>query len=162
MPFRRRQARAVTAQSLLDAAYDERLRALERIRTASAGVHASRARLESSRRTWAAAVAKYETEAREALAAGDEDGAREAAARCVPLDADIAAADEQLQRFHESEEGLAAARDVVADQLNALRRRRETTRGLKASHAALEAVRADLEALNQALQPVEQDIERQS
>lgn len=154
MRFRRKPPPAVTPQSLLDAAYDERLLSLERIRAASAVVHASRARLEASRRAWLASVERHENEARAALAAGDEGKARAAAARCVPIDADIGAADAALVQFQETENDLGSARDIVAQQLNALRRRRDALRGARATGAALAAVQADLATLDRAFEPV--------
>jgi phage shock protein A len=162
MRFRRKPPPAVTPLSLLDSAYDDRLRALERIRAASAAVHASRARLEASRRSWVASVERHESDAREALATGDEAQARSAAARCVPLDADIQAADEQLARFQDTEDDLAVARDIVAQQLNALRRRREAKRGMRSTAAALAAIRTDLAALDQGFEPVARVIEQQN
>lgn len=162
MRFHRHRPPVATPLSLLDAAYEARLGALERIRAASAAVHASRARLEASRHSWAASVERHERDAREALAAADEVKARSAAARCVPIDADIKAADEQLARFRDTEHDLAVARDVVAEQLDALRRRREASRGVRTTEAALDAVRAELVALDQGFEGVQRAIEQQS
>jgi phage shock protein A len=159
--FRRSQPPVVTPASVLDEAYDARLRALERIRAASGAVHASRARLESSVRSSAAALERLEAQARTALAAGDEDTARAVAARCVPIDADIAEATEQIQRYQETERNLETMRELVAEQLTSLRKRRETLRGSAAGAAALDRVRSDVAALAADFGPVEQELAKQ-
>lgn len=145
----------MTALDLLDAAYDERLRALERIRAAAASLHASRARLESASRTWIAAVKRHEQRAREALAAGDETAARVAAAACVPIDGDIEAAAVQRERYLATERTLAAARDIVTGQLDSVRRRRESLGGVQSGAAAMDRLRAELAALATEYEPVE-------
>lgn len=157
--LRRRRVRDTTAVQLLDEAYDARLRALERIRAAAGSVHASRARLESSLRSSRAALERHEQQARDALAAGDEHAARAAAARCVPIDADIAATGEELRKYRATEDNLATMRSVVAEQLNSLRKRREAARGSVASAEALEVIRAELAQLGAQFSTVEHELD---
>lgn len=156
--LRRRRTQSVAPAQLLDAAYAERLRALERIRRASDGVHATRARLESSLRSSLVALQRLEHQAREALGDGDEEAARSIAARCVPLDAEIAAANEQLGRYRATEGDLESMRQLVAEQLNSIRKRRESLRGARATEQALDSVRADLAALAAEFASVEREL----
>ena len=147
MRLGRKRVPVVTPQALLDAAYAERVRATESIRIAADAVHASRARLEAARRTWAAAVARNEMQARSALESGEEARAKSLAYLCIPIEADISAADAQLERYRETETDLAAGQAFITEQLESLRRRRDATRGTATTAAALAQVRAELAAL---------------
>ncbi|MEO6713539.1 MAG: hypothetical protein ABIM89_08945 [Mycobacteriales bacterium] len=156
--MRRKRAPLLTAQQLLDEAYDARLRALERIRSSAGVVHASRARLESAQRSSSAELERLEERARELLAAGDETGARAVAAKCVPIDGDIEAAAHELGKYRDAEAHLETMRDMVAQQLTTLRKQRESMRSAHASGAALETVRTQLDLLAAQFAPVEREL----
>lgn len=156
--LRRKSAPADSSLQLLDDAYAARLRTLARIRAAADGIHATRARLEASLRSSLAALQRLEHQARELLAQGDEAAARAAAARCVPIDAEITEANEQLARFRATEQDLETMRELVSDQLNWIRKRRESLRGAHASGRALDSVRSELAALAGEFASVEQEL----
>jgi phage shock protein A len=160
MRLRRRTPSAPTPLSLLDRAYDERLDAMQRLRSAHAAVLAAEARLERDRRTARAAVDRLEEKARLALNAGDETAAKAAAAECVPLDAEVARATHELDGVRETEAALSGALRLVGQQLDTLRRKREAARHAPSGKAALVAVQADLKALASAYAPVSDALSR--
>jgi phage shock protein A len=159
MRLRRRTPKAVTPLALLDEAYEHRIDAMERLRRAHASVLAAEAGLERDRRSARAAVDRLEAGARRALNEGDEQQAKELASRCVPLDADIDHLTASLDRVRDTEAALGAALRLIEQQLDAVRRRRDSLRHTHAK-AALAAVQDDLRALAEQYAPVTEALDR--
>jgi phage shock protein A len=151
---RRREPPAPDPAALVGDAYQQRLAALERLRSARAGVVASRARADHDRRSALAAIQRHEAVARRALDTGDEKAAQAAAARCVPLDAAVTEATATLESLAETDAVLDAAVTLVEQQLDTLRRQRARVGSATDAAAALAGVRADLEALAVEFAPV--------
>ncbi len=146
--------------ALLNKAFEERLDAVQRLRTAHASVLAAEARLERDRRAARAAIDRLEEKARLALNDGDEDAAKSAAAECIPLDAHIGQLTIELGRVRETETVLDGALRLAGQQLDTLRHKQEAARHAPAGKAALAAVQADLEGIASAYAPVTDALRR--
>jgi phage shock protein A len=128
--------RAEDPRQTLDYSYEKQLELLQKVRRGVADVATSRKRLELQIAGLDQQSAKLEGQARQALAAGRDDLAREALSRRSGLSQQIADLHQQLTGLQAEEERLTAAAQQLQAKVEAFRTRKET---LKATYTAAEA-----------------------
>ena len=120
----------------LDYSYQQQLELLQKVRRGVADVATSRKRLELQVAKLEQDSAKFDRQARDALAAGREDLAREALMRKSALTAQLADLRQQYSALQGEEEKLVGASQRLQTQVEAFRTRKET---IKATYNAAEA-----------------------
>ncbi len=120
----------------LDYSYQRQLELLQKVRRGVADVATSRKRVELQANQLAGQADKLNDQARQALAAGREDLAREALTRRSGLQQQLADLQAQHAQLQSEEEKLTGASRRLQAQVEAFRTRKET---LKATYTAAEA-----------------------
>ena len=128
--------KAEDPRQTLDYSYERQLELLQNVRRGVADVATSRKRLELQMQSLNAQADKLEQQARQALAAGREDLAREALTRRSGLQQQIADLQGQLAQLQSEEEKLVSAQQRLATKVESFRTRKET---IKATYTAAEA-----------------------
>jgi phage shock protein A len=128
--------RAEDPRETLDYSYSKQLEMLQRVRRGVVDVASSRKRLELQQTQLGAQAAKCEEQARQALALGREDLAREALTRRSAVQAQSSELESQHNELAAQEEKLTLASQRLQAQVDAFRTRKET---IKASYTAAEA-----------------------
>jgi phage shock protein A len=128
--------RAEDPRQTLDYSYEKQLELLQQVRRGVADVATSRKRLELQVDSLEQKAAKLEGQARQALAMGREDLAREALARRSGLNQQMADLHTQLAGLQAEEERLTQAAQQLQARVEQFRTRKET---LKATYTAAEA-----------------------
>jgi phage shock protein A len=134
--FSRVLDQAEDPREVLDYSYEKQLELLQKVRRGVADVATSRKRLELQGKQLQQTWTKLEQQAREALAAGREDLAREAIARRATVERQLADLERQHTQLQAEEQKLTLASQRLQSQVEAFRTRKET---IKASYSAAEA-----------------------
>jgi len=120
----------------LDYSYQRQLEMLTQVRRGVADVATSRKRIELQMNTLQQQQTKLEGQAKQALAAGREDLAREALSRKAALASQLSDLRTQYQSLQADEEKLTAASQRLQARVEAFRTQKET---IKATYTAAEA-----------------------
>src|SRR6266498_4022967 len=120
----------------LDYSYERQLELLQNVNRGIADVVTSKKRLELQETQLQQSVVKLETQAREALAAGREDLARQALERKSGLQQQLQGLDQQAQQLEQQQEKLVASEKALSAKVEAFRTQKET---IKAQYSAAEA-----------------------
>jgi phage shock protein A len=120
----------------LDYSYQTQLELLQKVRRGVADVATSRKRLELQVNTLNQQAGKLDRQARDSLAAGREDLAREALTRKAGLQTQLQDLQTQYEQLQGEEERLTQASQRLQAKVDAFRTRKET---IKATYTAAEA-----------------------
>ncbi|MFC8275442.1 PspA/IM30 family protein [Streptomyces sp. NPDC057271] len=136
--------RAEDPREVLDDSYRQQQEMLQRVRRGVADVATSRKRIELQVERLRQSGEKLQGQARQALAAGREELAREALTRSTATESQITDLESQLASLREQEEKLTLASQRLEAKVDTFRTRKET---LKASYTAAEAQTTITEAV---------------
>ena len=128
--------KAEDPRETLDYSYEKQLELLQQVRRGVADVATSRKRVELQMQQLAQSGAKLDAQARQALAQGREDLAREALARKAALGSEVQALAAQHQQLQAEEAKLTDSSQRLQAKVEAFRTRKET---VKATYTAAEA-----------------------
>lgn len=128
--------RAEDPREILDYSYQRQLEQLEKVKRGVADVATSRKRVELQAAQIQASVDKFENQARDALALGKEDLAREALSRKEAAAAQLTDLTAQRDQLAEEEEKLVEASKRLQVKVDAFRTHKEV---IKATYTAAEA-----------------------
>jgi phage shock protein A len=128
--------RAEDPGETLDYSYERQLELLQNVKRGIADVVTAKKRLELQETQLQQSVVKLETQAREALAAGREDLARQALERKSGLQQQLQGLDEQANQLEAQQEKLIASEKALSAKVEAFRTQKET---IKAQYSAAEA-----------------------
>jgi phage shock protein A len=128
--------RAEDPAETLDYSYERQLELLQNVKRGIADVVTAKKRLELQETQLQQSVVKLETQARQALAAGREDLARQALERKSGLQQQLQNLDQQTQQLEQQQEKLVASEKALSAKVEAFRTQKET---IKAQYSAAEA-----------------------
>lgn len=128
--------KAEDPRETLDYSYEKQLELLQKVRRGVADVATSRKRVELQIQGLNQQTDKLQEQAKQALAGGREDLAREALTRKSGLQNQIADLQTQLAQLQDQEEKLIAASQQLQAKVEAFRTKKET---IKATYSAAEA-----------------------
>jgi phage shock protein A len=128
--------RAENPAETLDYSYEKQLELLQNVKRGIADVVTAKKRLELQETQLQQSVVKLEGQAREALAAGREDLARQALERKSGLQQQLQNLDQQTQQLEQQQEKLVASEKALSAKVEAFRTQKET---IKAQYSAAEA-----------------------
>ncbi len=128
--------RAEDPRETLDYSYQRQLELLQNVRRGLADVATSRKRIELQATQLQSAAVKLENQARQAVAAGREDLAREALGRRAGLASQLESLRVQHEQLAQEEAKLTTASQRLQAKVEAFRTRKET---IKATYTAAEA-----------------------
>jgi phage shock protein A len=128
--------RAEDPRETLDYSYERQLEMVQKVRRGLADVATSRKRIELQTSQLQASAAKLADQARQAVAAGREDLAREALNRRAGLEAQLEGLRAQQDQLAGEEQKLTIALQRLQAKVEAFRTRKET---IKATYTAAEA-----------------------
>ncbi len=122
---------------MLDLSYEKMLEQITQVRRALVDIAASRKRLELQEEQFQHTIDHLQDQAKQALAAGREDLAKEALSRKAAAQQQIDQMEPQRQQLTEEEQKLSQTLDVLQKRVNDFRTQKET---LKAQYTAAKAV----------------------
>ena len=128
--------RAEDPREILDYSYERQLELLQQVRRGVADVATSRKRVELQTEQLQQSAANLERQARQALAKGREDLAREALTRKAAITGQLSDLHAQHEHLKEEEAKLTDAASRLETKIEAFRTRKET---IKASYTAAQA-----------------------
>jgi phage shock protein A len=128
--------RAENPAETLDYSYEKQLELLQNVKRGIADVVTAKKRLELQETQLQQSVVKLDTQARQALAAGREDLARQALERKSGLQQQLQSLDQQAQQLEQQQEKLVASEKALSAKVEAFRTQKET---IKAQYSAAEA-----------------------
>jgi len=128
--------RAENPSETLDYSYEEQLRQLQNVKRGIADVTTAKKRLEMQYATMQQQVDKLDGQARQALAAGHEDLAREALTRKTAVQAQLETIMQQGQQLEAQQQKLVDGEKTLATKIEAFRSQKEV---IKAQYSAAEA-----------------------
>lgn len=128
--------RAEDPNETLDYSYEKQLELLQQVRRGVADVATSKKRVELQAQKLEAAVAKLDSQARQALQAGREDLARVALERKKGVQAQLQSLDAQRQQLEGEQTKLQTAEQRLTAKVESFRTQKET---IKAQYSAAEA-----------------------
>jgi phage shock protein A len=128
--------RAEDPGETLDYSYERQLELLQNVKRGIADVVTAKKRLELQETQLQQSVVKLDTQAREAVAAGREDLARQALERKSGLQQQLQGLDEQAKGLEAQQEKLVASEKALSAKVEAFRTQKET---IKAQYSAAEA-----------------------
>jgi len=128
--------RAENPAETLDYSYERQLELLQNVKRGIADVVTAKKRLELQETQLQQSVVKLETQARQALAAGREDLARQALERKSGLQQQLQGLDQQAKGLEQQQEKLVASEKALSAKVEAFRTQKET---IKAQYSAAEA-----------------------
>jgi len=128
--------RAEDPGETLDYSYEQQLVLLQNVKRGIADVATAKKRLELQTAQLEQSVVKLETQARDALAAGREDLARQALERKAAVQAQLQGLDQQVQGLDAQQQKLVSSEKQLAAKVEAFRTEKET---IKAQYSAAEA-----------------------
>jgi phage shock protein A len=128
--------RAENPAETLDYSYEKQLELLQNVKRGIADVVTAKKRLELQETQLQQSIVKLESQAREALAAGREDLARQALERKSGLQQQLQSLDQQTQQLEQQQEKLVASEKQLSAKVEAFRTQKET---IKAQYSAAEA-----------------------
>jgi phage shock protein A len=128
--------RAEDPAETLDYSYEKQLELLQNVKRGIADVVTAKKRLELQEQQLQQSLVKLDSQAREALAAGREDLARQALERKSGLQQQLQSLDQQTQQLQQQQEKLVASEKALSAKVEAFRTQKET---IKAQYSAAEA-----------------------
>ncbi|KQX54508.1 MULTISPECIES: PspA/IM30 family protein [unclassified Streptomyces] len=136
--------KAEDPREVLDHSYEQQREMLRRVRRGVADVATSRKRVELQVNQLRQSTGKLQGQAKQALAVGREDLAREALTRRTAVDSQITDLEGQQASLKDQEEKLTLAAQRLEAKVDAFRTRKET---IKATYTAAEAQTSITEAV---------------
>ena len=127
---------AENPEETLDYAYEQQLQQLQNVKRGIADVTTAKKRLEMESSATQQQLAKLDDQARQALAAGREDLAREALTRKAALQSQVDSINQQEQQLADQEQKLVTAEQALQTKVEAFRSQKEV---IKAQYSAAEA-----------------------
>src|ERR671937_473816 len=128
--------RAEDPTETLDYSYERQLQSLQNVKRGVADVVTAKKRLQLQTQQLEQSVVKLETQARQALAAGREDLARQALERKSAVQQQLQGLDQQIQQLEAQQQKLVASEQQLQAKVEAFRTEKET---IKAQYSAAEA-----------------------
>ena len=128
--------RAENPAETLDYSYERQLELLQNVKRGIADVVTAKKRLQMQETQLQQSVVKLDSQAREALAAGREDLARQALERKSGLQQQLQSLDTQAKQLEEQQAKLEASEKALSAKVEAFRTQKET---IKAQYSAAEA-----------------------
>src|SRR3954449_5239203 len=128
--------RAENPAETLDYSYEQQLELLQNVKRGIADVVTAKKRLELQETQLQQSVVKLDSQAREAVAAGREDLARQALERKSGLQQQLQTLDEQAKGLEQQQEKLVASEKALSAKVEAFRTQKEV---MKAQYSAAEA-----------------------
>ena len=128
--------RAEDPTETLDYSYEQQLSLLQNVKRGIADVVTAKKRLQMQQSTLEQSVVKLETQARQALAGGREDLARQALERKSGVQQQLQGLDGQVQQLEEQQERLVANEGELSARIESFRSQKEV---MKAQYSAAEA-----------------------
>src|SRR5256885_396091 len=128
--------RAEDPGETLDYSYQKQLELLQNVKRGIADVVTAKKRLGLQEAQLQQSIVKLEEQARQALAAGREDLARQALERKSGLQQQLQSLDQQAQQLQQQQEKLVASEKALSAKVEAFRTQKET---IKAQYSAAEA-----------------------
>jgi phage shock protein A len=128
--------RAEDPGETLDYSYEQQLQQLQNVKRSIADVTTAKKRLELEESSNEQQLTKLDDQARQALAAGREDLAREALTRKATIQATAESLEQQEQQLADQEQKLIAAEQALQSKIEAFRSQKEV---IKAQYSAAEA-----------------------
>jgi phage shock protein A len=128
--------RAENPAETLDYSYERQLELLQNVKRGIADVVTAKKRLELQETQLQQSVVKLDTQARQAVAAGREDLARQALERKSGLQQQLQGLDQQAQGLEQQQEKLVSSEKALSAKVEAFRTQKET---IKAQYSAAEA-----------------------
>ena len=128
--------RAEDPAETLDYSYEKQLEMLQNVKRGVADVVTAKKRLQLQTDQLEQSVVKLETQARQALAAGREDLARQALERKSAVQQQLQGLDQQVQGLEQQQEKLVASEKQLQAKIEAFRSQKEV---IKAQYSAAEA-----------------------
>jgi phage shock protein A len=128
--------RAENPNETLDYSYEKQLELLQNVKRGVADVVTSKKRLQIQTTQLEQSLVKLETQARQALAAGREDLARQALERKAAAQAQLQGLDTQVQQLEAQQEKLVANEKQLSARIESFRTQKEV---IKAQYSAAEA-----------------------
>ena len=137
--------RAENPNETLDYSYERQLQLLQNVKRGVADVVTSKKRLELQTKTLEQSLVKLDTQAREALAQGREDLARQALERKAGIQGQLQDLDVQVKGLEEQQQKLVGSEKQLSAKIEAFRTKKEV---IKAQYSAAEAQVRISEAAN--------------
>jgi phage shock protein A len=128
--------RAENPNETLDYSYEQQLQLLQNVKRGVADVVTSKKRLELQTKTLEQSLVKLETQAREALAQGREDLARQALERKAGIQGQLQDLDTQVKGLEEQQQKLVSSEKQLSAKIESFRSQKEV---IKAQYSAAEA-----------------------
>src|SRR5213078_1458926 len=128
--------RAEKTSETLDYSYERQLELLQNVKRGVADVVTAKKRLQLQTQQLEQNVVKLDTQAREALAAGREDLARQELERKSGLQQQLQSLDQQATQLEQQQEKLVASEKALSAKVESFRTQKET---IKAQYSAAEA-----------------------
>jgi phage shock protein A len=128
--------RAEDPAETLDYSYERQLELLQNVKRGIADVVTAKKRLQLQETQLQQSIVKLESQARQAVAAGREDLARQALERKSGLQQQLQSLDQQSQGLEQQQEKLVASEKALSAKVEAFRTQKET---IKAQYSAAEA-----------------------
>src|ERR671915_1948642 len=128
--------RAEDPTETLDYSYEQQLRLLQDVKRGVADVVTSKKRLQMQTAQLEQSVVKLETQAREALAAGRDDLARQALERKTLVQQQLRSLDQQIAQLEQQQQKLVQSEKALQAKIEAFRSQKEV---MKAEYSAAEA-----------------------
>jgi phage shock protein A len=128
--------RAENPAETLDYSYERQLELLQNVKRGIADVVTAKKRLQLQETQLQQSVVKLEAQARDAVAAGREDLARQALERKSGLQQQLQGLDEQAKQLEAQQEKLVTSEKALSAKVEAFRTQKET---IKAQYSAAEA-----------------------
>jgi phage shock protein A len=128
--------RAEDPTQTLDYSYEQQLTLLQNVKRGIADVVTAKKRLQMQQATLEQSVVKLETQARQALAGGREDLARQALERKSGVQTQLQGLDGQVQQLEQQQEQLVENEKTLSARIETFRSQKEV---MKAQYSAAEA-----------------------
>jgi phage shock protein A len=128
--------RAENPEETLDYSYERQLELLQNVKRGVADVVTAKKRLQLQTANLEQSVVKLESQARQAMAAGREDLARQALERKSAVQQQLQGLDQQIQQLEAQQQKLVASEQQLQAKVEAFRTEKET---IKAQYSAAEA-----------------------
>jgi phage shock protein A len=128
--------RAENPNETLDYSYEQQLTLLQNVKRGIADVVTAKKRLQMQQATLEQSVVKLETQARQALASGREDLARQALERKSGVQQQLQGLDGQVHQLADQQEKLVANESELSARIESFRSQKEV---MKAQYSAAEA-----------------------
>ncbi len=128
--------RAEDPSETLDYSYQKQIELLQNVKKGIADVVTSKKRLQLQEQKLREQVVKLDTQARQALAAGNEDLARTALERKNVVQTELQSLDTQIEQLEQQQEQMTASEQKLRTKLEQFRSKKEV---IKAQYSAAEA-----------------------